>query len=355
MITFFPGPSKVYKQTGEFLQDAFQQGILSISHRSETFTTISKKAITLLKEKLHVPQDYTVMFTSSATECWEIIAQSLVKQESLHVYSGAFGEKWYSYAAKLLPGARGIQIGDNEFIDPLQLPIIASTEILCLTHNETSNATQVKPEILRAIRQQYPELLIAMDATSSMAGVYLPFSDADIWYASVQKCFGMPAGLGILICSPRAIEKMKEVGENEHYNSLKNIYDNIQQWQTNYTPNVLNIYLLSRIMEMVPDINKVEARIKEQALHWYRLINRLNDLHLLVNNPDVQSDTVIAVKASKEIIADIKSKAKSEGILLGSGYGSLKETTFRIANFPAIEEHEIDKLTKFLENYKFNS
>lgn len=355
MITFFPGPSKVYKQTGEFLQDAFQQGVLSISHRSDNFTSIARSAISLLKEKLHVPADYTVMFTTSATECWEIIAQSLTKQQSLHVYSGSFGEKWYSYASNLLPQAKGVKIANNEVIVATDLPVTAATEIICLTHNETSNATQIRPHVLESIRKQFPTQLIAIDATSSMAGVYLPFEMADIWYGSVQKCFGMPAGLGILICSPSAIEKMREIGEKKHYNSLISLYENIQNWQTNFTPNVLNIYLLSRIMDMTPGIDAVEQRLKQQAQHWYQLIERLDHLKLLITNPEVQSDTVVAVEASKEVITDIKNKAKKEGILLGSGYGNLKETTFRIANFPAIEQHEIDQLTQFLENYRYQA
>ncbi len=36
------------------------------------------------------------------------------------------------------------------------------------------------------------------------------------------------------------------------------------------------------------------------------------------------------------------------GFLLGEGYGDLKTTTFRIANFPALRDKEINALRKFL-------
>jgi phosphoserine aminotransferase len=36
---------------------------------------------------------------------------------------------------------------------------------------------------------------------------------------------------------------------------------------------------------------------------------------------------------------------------LGGGYGPLKPTSFRIANFPAITDAEFDKLIAFLKKY----
>jgi phosphoserine aminotransferase len=36
---------------------------------------------------------------------------------------------------------------------------------------------------------------------------------------------------------------------------------------------------------------------------------------------------------------------------LGSGYGPLKPTSFRIANFPAITDEEFDRLIDFLKAY----
>src|ERR1700749_4185545 len=106
MISFYPGPSKIYPEVADYLQDAVRDGVLSINHRSPEFAEISKNAILYLKEKLNIPEDYTVLYTSSATECWEIIAQSLIKRGSYHIYNGAFGEKWYKYTSKLIPATQ---------------------------------------------------------------------------------------------------------------------------------------------------------------------------------------------------------------------------------------------------------
>ena len=67
MITFYPGPSKVYPQVARYMQEAFEEGVLSINHRSAECMTITKSAIQLLHEKLNIPPDYSIYFVSSAT------------------------------------------------------------------------------------------------------------------------------------------------------------------------------------------------------------------------------------------------------------------------------------------------
>jgi phosphoserine aminotransferase len=55
------------------------------------------------------------------------------------------------------------------------------------------------------------------------------------------------------------------------------------------------------------------------------------------------------VTASPFLLADIKKNARKEGFLLGEGYGDLKTSTFRIANFPAIKRKEIESLRTLLK------
>src|SRR4051812_13634072 len=109
MISFYPGPSKLYPNVAGFMQHACEEGVLSINHRSKEFIALSKSAIQLTKEKLNIPGDYSVFYTSSATECWEIISQSLVRKQSFHIYNGAFGEKWYEYSRKINLDSRGLE------------------------------------------------------------------------------------------------------------------------------------------------------------------------------------------------------------------------------------------------------
>jgi len=220
MISFYPGPSRVHDEIPTYVKDAARLGIMSMNHRSPEFVAMSKKTIELLRKKLNIPKDYTVFFTSSATECWEIIAQSWVTEKSYHVYNGSFGQKRFEYTQKIKSGATGKPFDREDSLNADNLKFDGANAVICITQNETSNGTQVSSQIITGIQKNNPQHLIAIDATSSMAGIVLDFKSADIWLASVQKCFGLPAGLGIMICSPRAIARAKEINNSLYYNSV---------------------------------------------------------------------------------------------------------------------------------------
>jgi phosphoserine aminotransferase len=344
LTTFYPGPSKVYPQVAEYLQDAMKEGILSQNHRSLAFMEMLKECIRLFKEKQNIPDDYHVYFTSSATESWEIVSQSLVKDHSHHVFNGAFGEKWFDYASRITKNNTCTKFNFQEKFDSDLLKNVDS-EIICFTQNETSNATQIDLSFLEKIQNQ----LIVIDVTSSLGGIKLDWKLGDIWLASVQKCLGLPAGLGVMICSPRALKRAEEIGERKHYNSLLFVHENFQKYQTPYTPNVLGIYLLMRVMQQVADIQTISSKTKTRSKDFYDFIETKTSLKLLLENSEVRSETVIAVEGKVEEIAALKQKAKENYITLGNGYGDWKDTTFRIANFPAIEDWEFDKLKNLLQ------
>lgn len=356
-MTFYPGPSKVYPQVAQYLQDAYASGILSANHRSPAFMDLVRQTERLLREKLAIPSEYSLYFVSSATECWEIIAQSLTRRESVHVYNGAFGKKWADYAGKLVSKVSTLQFSVDEdlrFSEAFDsaLNALAGEGVVAFTQNETSNGTQISMQSLKAVQQACsavsPGMLLAVDATSSMAGVDFDWTLGDVWFASVQKCFGLPAGLGLLICSPHTRHRAEEIGERNHYNSLLFVHENAAKAQTHYTPNGLGIYLLKRVLEHVPPIVEVANRLRRQALDWYRFFENHSTWKPLVSNPAVRSDTVIAVAGQPADIKKIKAHCEAAGVTLGNGYGAWKDTTFRLANFPAIDEEEISQLKKVL-------
>lgn len=348
MISFYPGPSRVDRRLPQYMRDAYEKGILSINHRSETFIKMYSQTVQLLKEKLSIPEDYTILFTSSATECWEIIAQSLISTNSYHFYNGAFGRKWFEYTKKLKPYAIGYELDIEHELKTKEIDLSSETGVICITQNETSNGTKVDNGRIARLREKYPNHLIAVDATSSMAGIRLEFENADVWYASVQKCFGLPAGLAVMVCSPAAIETAKQVNENKHYNSLPFMIGMAAIHQTTYTPNVLGIYLMMRVLRKRKPIEKIEKKLRKRLKEYVALFEESELYELFIKNKKVRSETVIVIRSDEERIMEIKKKALEAGITLGNGYGPYKENTFRIANFPAIEKAEVNKLLKFL-------
>ncbi|GAA4387470.1 aminotransferase class V-fold PLP-dependent enzyme [Hymenobacter koreensis] len=347
MYTFIPGPSQVYPAVRQYLAAAFDEGWLSAPHRGERFTALVRQTVGELKARLNIPQDYFIFFTSSATECWEIIAQSLTAKRSFHLYNGSFGEKWLEYAKSIQPASSGHQFGLEEVADPNLIPDDA--DIVCITQNETSTATQLRDGAVLNIynRCQQTGALLAVDVTSSLGGIQLKHIKADVWFASVQKCFGMPAGLGLLICSPRAIAKAKELNERGHYNSLTAMHEKMLNHQTTHTPNVLAIYLLCRVLLDRAPIKVIDQHLRERAARLYQFFEENSPFTPLVQNPETRSTTVIALQGQPARIEEVKRRALAVGLTLGGGYGPLAKTTIRIANFPALPDVAYEQLMQF--------
>ena len=68
-------------------------------------------------------------------------------------------------------------------------------------------------------------------------------------------------------------------------------------------------------------------------------------------NKEVRSDTVIVVEGNKDEIIKLKAKTEKEGLILGNGYGIWQDSTFRIANFPAINPVEIERLKACISDF----
>ena len=139
--------------------------------------------VSQVKEKLGIPKNYRVFFCTAATECWEIISQSYAPLPSLHVYNGAFGEKWWLSRNRLHPHAVGQSFSFQRMLGYQQLDFPFQRGLLCLTHNETSNGTQVRNRLIGKLKKRFPQALVCVDATSSMAGVELDWQSGDIWFA----------------------------------------------------------------------------------------------------------------------------------------------------------------------------
>jgi len=350
---FYPGPSKIYPQVATYFQEAMDLGILERNHRSDAFQELYSTTKLVLKSKLNIPLDYEIVMVSSATECWEIIAQSFVDKTSHHFFNGSFGEKWWDYTRKIHKGAKANSFALNQ--TPSVNIIEGNPELLALTHNETSNGTAIPESFQKQLRTQFPNSLIAYDATSSMAGYELDWENGDIWYASVQKCFGLPAGMALMVVSPKAMERAEEIGDNSYYNSFNFILKNAQNNQTHHTPNISNIFLINRLMRNVENISAVHKNLKARKEQFFNALSNLESLRPLVSSFKNQSDTVFCLDGDKGFIQQLKQTAENERIILGNGYGKLKDRTFRIANFPAIpNQHYIDLINFLLRFDKIN-
>lgn len=349
-IFFTPGPSQLYPTVVDHIKTALKENIFSISHRSERFQVIFKEARDGLRVLLAIPKDYHIVFVASGTEAMERIIENTVEKKSFHFVNGSFSARWYDTAKELRKNAQKEEVDLGKGFD--QIPLISKdTELICFTHNETSSGVAIDPKLIYKIARNNAHALVSVDAVSSAPYVDLDYKKFDCVFFSVQKLFGLPAGLGCIILSPRAIEKAKFLQTNGinigSYHSFPTLVEWAKKNQTLETPNVFGIFLLGKV---ISDMQKFGIKIiRKETAEKARLIYSFLEQHQKYKPfvaKEYRSITVIVAETgdAKNVLARLKTK----GIIVGGGYGSYKENQIRIANFPAVNKKNIERLLSYL-------
>ncbi|MEM6763413.1 MAG: aminotransferase class V-fold PLP-dependent enzyme [Bacteroidota bacterium] len=353
-IYFTPGPAHLYPTVPNHITEAIKAQIPSISHRSQTFMDIHKLAVDGLQALLTIPSDYSIFFLSSATEIWERLLQNCVQHTSFHYVNGAFSQRYFTIANDLgvspvkyeVPWGQGFPLDPNE--------IQAETEMINFTHNETSTGVMLPMQSLAAYRQAHPAKLITLDMVSSAPYGQPDWKVVDAAYFSVQKCFGLPAGLGVLIlndsCLAKAAEKKATGRSIGSYHSFLAQQEKYVKHQTVETPNMMGIYLLGKVVQDMLEIgvDNIRKTIRERATLLYSLIEKHPLLTVSVTDKKFQSPTVI-VPNLKEGAPSLVDKWKQQGVVVGNGYGKMKGKQLRFANFPSNTDAEFERLIALLE------
>ncbi len=350
-----PGPSELYFTAEEHLKTALREKIGSISHRSKQFQEIYRHTATQLRQLLQLPEGYQVFFTSSATEVWERSIQSLVRYESYHLVNGAFSRRFSEISHDLGKNVLTAEVSDGKVVDVNKLLIPETTEMICFTHNETSTGAMQPLEDIYAVRQAFPDKLISVDIVSSTPDVNLDFAQIDMAYFSVQKCFGLPAGLGIWLLNERCLTKAMALEQDGiyagTYHSVSSLLSKAHVFQTPETPNVMGIYLLGKVAEDMntKGIDQIRRETAYKAAVLHQAIEKNSQLSHFVEDPLHRSRTVVVAACTNGTNESLIKKLESKGFIVGKGYGKHKEHHLRIANFPTHSKEQIEMIADILE------
>lgn len=348
-LFFTPGPAQVYPSLERHVLSALNEQIPSISHRSKQYEKIHQSTVETLRMVFGLPEDFHVFFHGSATEIWERLLENCVLKHSAHFVNGSFSERFYKAACTLQLDVHveQVEMGQGFYEKTLELP--ASVEMINFTHNETSTGIITSEAYIHSYRDKYPDSLITVDMVSSAPYPRLDWQKVDAAYFSVQKCFGLPAGLGVLFVNNSCIEKAaQKEGMGKYigtYHSFTEQHKMSLKHQTVETPNVLGIYLLGKICtEMLDEgIETLRTRLFSQSKKLYSFLETHERWKPFTHIEILQSPTVVVAnipEGSQEILAQLA----QEGLILGDGYGPMKGKQIRIANFPAVTTEEIEKL-----------
>lgn len=320
------------------IREVSESGLLSASHRSAAFMEVSKRAIEGLRAKMGLPKDYHIFYQPSATVAMDTLLRNLVLKKSSHFTHGVFSKRFFDTAVEIGLQSEAFDSAWDQAVDWKNAKIPSDSELIAVTHNETSTGLMWPKKVLCDLRKRYPEPLLAIDVTSTFGALKMPWQEADIWFGSVQKCLGLPAGLGFLIVSPRAFEKSIRTEKVPSWQRLEVMAEKMKNYQTFETPNVLGIALLAKQME---EWDLVE--IERQIMRKKELLDQSNlPWQPYLKAEDWRSFTVANFSVGSA--ASWHAKAKKAHMTLGKGYGPLKESCIRIANFPAISFEMMQRL-----------
>lgn len=356
-MIFSVGPSQLHPKIDIFIAEFLEKGYGSISHRSEEFRQLHLETIQLLQEILQIPNDFGIFFSGSASEIWERILLNGVKENSFHLVNGSFSNRFYEYAMWLGKKPKMHQVAFGDFFDIARISIPNDSEMLCLTQNETSTGVWMPSDWIKKLKEKQPDILLALDIVSS-APIFIPdFEVVDTAFFSVQKVFGLPAGLGVWISSPKVLQKAKSIKASQSigaHHQLDIHWKNFEKNETYSTPNILGIFLLNRVLQdFTKNDWKFESnRIEKRAQDFYQTFENGKNLYPLVKEKKFRSPTIIVLESPNEqMIQDIKKKLKEENIKISNGYGPKAAFQIRIANFPSIKDQNWQYLTNILKKF----
>jgi phosphoserine aminotransferase len=189
-----------------FSLDKLADAPLGRSHRAAVGKAKLKAAIDLTREILGVPADYRIgIVPASDTGAVEMAMWSLLGARPCTMIAWeSFGEGWVTDAVKQLKlDATVLKAGYGEIVDFAQVDF--DTDVVFTWNGTTSGVRLPNGDAIPADRQG----LTICDATSAAFAQDLPWDKLDVTTFSWQKVMGGEAAHGMLILSPRAVERLE--------------------------------------------------------------------------------------------------------------------------------------------------
>jgi predicted phosphoserine aminotransferase len=347
---FIPGPTDVHPDV------LAAQAQPMIGHRSADFQTLFARIQPKLQQVFFTPSRVYIS-TSSGTGLQEAAIRNAVASQVLCCVNGAFSQRWCEIAT-----ANGKEVArlDAEWGQAIKPETVNAAlaaggfDALTIVHNETSTgvASPIQ-EIAALVRQRYPDVMILVDAVSSLGGVKLDFDNwgLDVLLTSSQKCLAVPPGLSFAAVSDRALEKARQVPNRGLYFDFVDLEKYLLKNQTPSTPAISLMWALdTALARMLAE--GLETRFERHAQAAERVRAWALAHFDLFAEAGYRSQTVTCIKNTCGLdVKALNAHLRSKGMQIGEGYGTLKGSTFRIAHMGEIGLADVETLLAAVDEF----
>ena len=334
---------------------------LGRSHRAAPCKAKLKAAIEGTRDLLGIPQEYKIgIVPASDTGAVEIALWSLLgaRKATLLAWE-SFGAAWVTDVVKQLKIDADVHTAN--YGDIVDMSRIEYDTDVVFTWNGTTSGVRVKHgDVIPDGRKG----LTICDATSAAFAMDLPWDKLDVTTFSWQKVLGGEAAHGMLILSPRAVERLETYTPSWplpkifRLTKAGKLIDAIFQGATVNTPSMLAVedYLIAlNWAQSVGGLDGLIARSDRNAAAIDAFVQMHDWIDFLANDPATRSNTSVCLRFSDSRIKDhdvfaksITKRLESEGVAYDIGAHRDAPAGLRIWCGGTVETADIEAMLPWL-------
>ncbi len=305
---FSSGPCP--KRPGWSAARVAELAFLGRSHRAKEPKAQLKAVIDQITRLLGVPEGYKVgIVPASDTGAFEMAMWSMLGARAVDMLVWeSFGAGWATDAVKQLKleDCRVLEAGYGELSDILSVRKDAD---ICFTWNGTTSGARVPDaDWIAADRKG----LTFCDATSAAFAQPLDWDKLDVTTFSWQKAMGGEGAHGVLILSPRAVERLESFTPDRPLPKIfrltkgGKLIDGIFTGATINTPSMLAVADAQDALNWIEEIGGLTATMARADANFTALqawVDRSDWVENLVAAPSLRSNTSVCLKITDADVA----------------------------------------------------
>ncbi len=337
---FIPGPTNVPEDVRQSMNVPMQD------MRAPDFGDLTLGLFTGLKKVLKTTTGEVIIFPGSGTAAWEAAITNTLNPGDKVLMSrfGQFSMLWVEMAERLgldvevidVPWGEGVPV--EEYSRRLEADTAGEIRAVFATHNETATGvTSDVPGVRAALDACGHKAMLFVDGVSSIGSIEFEMDEwgVDLAVTGSQKGLMLPAGLGILGISQKALEASKTATMRRAYFEIGDMLKLNADGYFPYTPPTQLFHGLRASLKRIEaeGLDNIIARHRRLAEGVRRGVNAMG-LELVAARPEFHSDTVSAIRVPQTIDARdvIRFGYERYNISFGSGLSQLAGKVFRIGH-----------------------